>query len=211
MKAVIVTGGKKPSKKILLHYLKKDDFIIGVDSGCNCLYEYEIYPNIIMGDFDSIDKKVITCFSEKNIEKVSFNTEKDYSDTQLAYEKAKELGYKEIVLFGATGSRLDHSLGNIGLMFDALKNGIRLEIIDDNNRTFFIDKPATLKGNYGDILSFIPMSDKVLGVTIKGAKYLLDNYDMTILEPRALSNEFLDEDINISFKSGIIMVIYSND
>lgn len=211
MKAVIVTGGKRPSRKLLLNNLEKGDFIIGVDSGCNCLCEYEIDPNIVMGDFDSIDKKVIAYFKEKNIEKVSFNTDKDYSDTQLAYEKAKELGYKQILLFGATGSRLDHSLGNIGLMFDALKNDIILEIIDDNNRSFFIDKPATLKGNYGDILSFIPMSDKVQGVTIKGAKYLLNNYDMTMLEPRALSNEFLNEDINISFKSGIIMVIYSKD
>ena len=118
---------------------------------------------------------------------------------------------KEIIFFGATGSRLDHSLGNIGLMFDALKNNIRLEIIDDNNRTFFIDKETTLKGDFGDTLSFLPMSDEVLGVTIKGAKYLLDNYDMTLLEPRALSNEFLDEDITISFNKGIIMVIYSRD
>lgn len=211
MKAIIVTGGKKPSKGLLLKYMNEGDFIIGVDSGCNCLYEYDIEPDIIMGDFDSADEKVIKYLKEKNIKKVSFNKDKDYSDTQLGYEKAKELGFKEIIFFGATGSRLDHSLGNIGLMFDALKNNIRLEIIDDNNRTFFIDKETTLKGDFGDTLSFLPMSDEVLGVTIKGAKYLLDNYDMTLLEPRALSNEFLDEDITISFNKGIIMVIYSRD
>ena len=211
MKAVIVTGGKKPSKSLLKSYLEKDDFIIGVDSGCNCLYEYKVYPDIIMGDFDSAHEEAIRFLEEKNIKKVSFNTDKDYSDTQLAYEKAKELGYKNIILFGATGSRLDHSLGNIGLLFDALKNKIDLEIIDDNNRIFFIDKPTTLQGDYGQTLSFMPMSYTVSGVTIEGAKYLLDDYDMTILEPRAISNEFLNKDITISFRSGIIMVIYSRD
>lgn len=211
MKAVIVTGGRKPSKELLLKYIDKDDYIIGVDSGCNCLYDYNIHPDIILGDFDSVDKEVIKYFEGKDIKELTFNKEKDYSDTQLGYEKAKELGYQNIIIFGAIGSRMDHSLGNIGLMFDALKSDIKLEIIDENNRIFLINEETVLKGNYGDTLSFIPMSDKVSGVTIKGAKYLLNNYDMTLLEPRALSNEFLNEDITISFKSGVIMVIYSRD
>lgn len=211
MKAIIVTGGKKPNRDILLKYIENDDYIIGVDSGCNCLYEYNINPNLIMGDFDSVDKKVLDFFVENNVEKITLNVDKDYSDTQFAYEKAKDLGYKNIVMFGASGTRIDHSLGNIGLMFDALANDVFLEMIDDNNRVFLINKETVLKGQYGDTLSFIPMSDKVKGVTIKGAKYLLDNYDMTLLEPRALSNEFLYDDITISFSEGIIMVIYSRD
>ncbi len=108
MKAIIVTGGKKPSKGLLLKYMNEGDFIIGVDSGCNCLYEYDIEPDIIMGDFDSADEKVIKYLKEKNIKKVSFNKDKDYSDTQLGYEKAKELGFKEIIFFGHSLSKADY-------------------------------------------------------------------------------------------------------
>lgn len=211
MKAIVVTGGKKPSKELLLNTLEKGDYVIGVDSGCNCLYEYNIDPNTILGDFDSVSEEVLEYFREKNIDEVILSVDKDYSDTRFGYEKAKELGFKKIIILGATGSRMDHTIGNFGLFFDALKCNIELEIIDENNRMFFINKKTSLKGNFGDILSFIPMSDEVTNVTIKGAKYLLNNYDMTLLEPRALSNEFLNTDIEISFDKGVMMVIYSRD
>ena len=61
------------------------------------------------------------------------------------------------------------------------------------------------------MVSLIPLSEKVENVTIVGAKYTLDKYTMTLLEPRALCNEFLNEDINISFDSGIMMIIFSKD
>ncbi|SFU58067.1 thiamine pyrophosphokinase [Clostridium sp. DSM 8431] len=211
MKAVVVTGGTKPSKELLLKTIEKDDYIIGVDSGCNCLYEYNVEPNTILGDFDSVNKKVLKHFREKKIEEVILSVDKDYSDTRFGYEKAKELGFKKIIILGGTGSRMDHTIGNFGLFFDALKCNIELEIVDDHNRIFFINKKTRLKGSFKDTLSFIPMSDEVTNVTIKGAKYLLNNYDMTLLEPRALSNEFLNEDIEISFNKGVMMVIYSKD
>ena len=59
MRAIVVTGGEAPSKELLLKYIKEDDYIIGVDKGCNALYEYNITPNVILGDFDSADNKYI--------------------------------------------------------------------------------------------------------------------------------------------------------
>ena len=50
MKAIIVTGGNKPSKKLLNSYIKSGDLIIGADKGSEYLYDYEIMPNIILGD-----------------------------------------------------------------------------------------------------------------------------------------------------------------
>lgn len=211
MRAVIVSGGKKPSKELLLSYLKGDDYLIGADKGCDSLYEYSLKPNLILGDFDSAKKEVIENFEENNTKVIKFNPEKDYTDTDLAYEKAKEAGAKEILLFGATGTRVDHFLGNVGILLKALRENIHLEIIDDNNRIFLIDKETTFKGKFGDTISFHSLSDVVKNVNVKGAKYLLKDYDMTLLEPRAICNEFIEGDITISFDSGIIMVIFPRD
>ena len=211
MRAVIVSGGTPPTKELLLSYLKKDDFLIGVDKGCNCLYDYDLKPNLILGDFDSANKEVIKSFKEAGIEVLKFNPEKDYTDSDLGYIKAKEHGADEILFFGATGSRIDHSLGNIGILLKSLRDGIKLEIIDDNNRIFLIDKETTIKGTYGDIISFHALSDEVKNICIKDAKYELNGYDMKLLEPRAICNEFIHKDISISFDSGIIMVIFPKD
>lgn len=211
MRAIIVTGGNKPSKELLLNYIKEDDLIIGVDKGCNALYEYNIKPNLILGDFDSIDKNNLMELKKAGSKVLTFEPEKDYTDTDLGYINAKELGADEILFFGATGTRLDHTLGNVGILLKALKEGIKSEIIDDNNRVYLINKKTSFNGEYGDLISFHAISDIVTNVNIKGAKYELSNYNMTLFEPRAICNEFIDKDITISFDKGIIMVIFPNE
>lgn len=211
MRAIIVSGGNKPSKELLMKHLRQDDYIIGVDKGCNALYEYGITPDEILGDFDSADLNIIEYFKNKNVKSQSFPPEKDYTDSDLGYIVAKERGFKEIIFFGATGTRVDHMLANIGIMIKANRENIHMEIIDDNNRMLIINKKTTLKGKYGELLGFHALSDVVKNVSIEGAKYTLANYDMTLLEPRAICNEFLDKDITISFDEGLILVIYSND
>lgn len=211
MRAIIISGGKAPSKELLLSYIKEDDMLIGVDKGCNTFYEYDIIPNLILGDFDSAKKEYIEEFIKKGVKLEKYNPEKDYTDTHLGYIKAKENGADEIIMFGVTGTRLDHTLANLGILFMALKDKIKLEIIDDNNRIFLIDKKTTFKGKEGELISFHALSNVVKNINIIGAKYSLKNYDMTLLEPRAICNEFLDKDITISFDEGIIMVIFPID
>ena len=211
MRVIIVTGGNPPSKSLLLSYLKEEDYLIGVDKGCNCLYEYGLKPNLILGDFDSAKAEVINYYKESLVEFVKFKPEKDYSDTDLACRKAMETGAKQILLFGATGTRVDHTLGNIGLQLNAFNEGIIIEIIDDNNRTYLINKNTKIQAKDRGIISFHAISEVVKNINITGAKYDLVDYDMTLFEPRAICNEFIGEDINITFDSGIIMVIFSKD
>lgn len=212
MRAIIVTGGSEPSYELLKSYINEDDIVIGVDKGCNTLKRLDIMPNMILGDFDSIDDNVISYFKGKNIAIEKFNPEKDYTDTHLAYNKAKDIfNVDEIILFGATGTRLDHTLGNIGLMINALNDNIKLEIINENNRMFAVNKSTVIKKDAGKVISFHALSDEVKNFNITGGKYPLKNYNLKILEPRAICNEFLDGDINISFDSGIILVLYTND
>lgn len=213
MDVLIVSGGTEPSKELLLEYKNKASFIIGVDKGCNVLYKYNITPNLIVGDFDSGDLKVVEYFKNTGIEVRKYSTHKDYTDTHLAYNIAKELGdVKKIYLLGATGTRFDHSLGNLGLFLNSLEDEIYLEIVDDNNIMFIVDKKTTIKNRKNKVLSFHGLSDEVKNFTIKNAKYELERYNLKLLEPRAICNEFLDgEDVQIDFDSGKILVMLTND
>lgn len=211
MKAIIISGGTPPSKKLLKSYLEEDDFLIAADSGMNSLYDYNIMPNLILGDFDSSKKEALNFFKDNGVETLSFNSDKDYTDTHLAYIKAKERGIKDMIMFGVTGSRLDHSLGNIGLFLNSLEDGINLKIIDENNIMYVVDKNSTIKKVKNRVLSFHALSDEVKGFTIANAKYKLNNYDMKLFEPRAICNEFLDGDVTINFKSGKVLIILSKD
>ena len=211
MKAVIISGGKEPSKDILFREIQDADIIIGADKGCEVLYKYDITPDYILGDFDSANDEIINSIEERAKKKITYKREKDYTDTEIAYNLAVEKGANEIILLGATGTRYDHSLSNLGLMLRGVKSSIKVKVIDDNNFIFLTDKSITLQGNKGDIISFQAYCDEIKNFNISGAKYNLSNYTLKLGDGITTSNEFLDEDIRVNFDNGILMILYTKD
>jgi thiamine pyrophosphokinase len=211
MKALIVSGGQRPSRELIEKELADSDVVICADSGANCLYEYKIMPHILVGDFDSIDKKVFSFFETSHCKVERFPKEKDYTDTELAMCRAIEYGADEICFLGCTGSRIDHMMGNIGLLLKALNVKVNAKLKDDNNTLILTDKPLCIKGNKGMNFSLIAYGDNVSEVTIEGAKYPLHKYNLKLGEPIGISNEFLEEEVEITFTKGLLLIIYSVD
>ena len=87
MRALIVAGGNAPSKALLVKEAAIADYIIGVDKGIEYLYENNIKPNIILGDFDSINPSLLKDIKEIVTEVLTFPEEKDFTDSQLALKK----------------------------------------------------------------------------------------------------------------------------
>ena len=211
MNIAIVSGGKAPSEKLIRGYLNKVDFIIAADKGSECLYKYGIKADLLVGDFDSANKEILDVIKGQIAEVLEFPPEKDYTDTEIAFNLALENNPNEIVLLGATGTRYDHSLSNIGLLKKALSKGVNARIIDDNNLMFLTDKNISLKGNPGDTISFHAYSEEVKNFSIKNSKYDLNNHLLRLGDGLTTSNEFLEDYIDISFDSGIILVLYTKD
>nr|WP_312291465.1 thiamine diphosphokinase [Clostridium chromiireducens] len=211
MNVVIVSGGNPPSEKLLREYLKDIDLIIAADKGSECLYNYKIVPDLLLGDFDSAKKEILDNIRLQVKEVLEFPPEKDYTDTEIAVIEAVRRGATKIYLFGALGSRMDHALGNIGLLLNAKKKGVAIEIIDDNNRIYLGENNMRLLGKCGENISFHALSDKVVNINISGAKYSLNGYTMSLLDPRAICNEFVDTPIDISYEEGELLILHSID
>lgn len=211
MKVVIVSGGKPPSFELLKSELINCSLLICGDSGANCLKEYKIEPNYLIGDFDSVNPKVLEYFESKNCIIEKYPKDKDFTDTYLCMEKALTNGADEIVFLGCTGTRIDHIIGNIGLILKCLKNDVKACIKDDNNIIFIIDKPIVLSKNNAKYFSVHAYSNLVEGLTIKNSKFPLINYNLSIGDPLTISNEFLESDVIIEFKSGILLVMICKD
>jgi len=211
MKVIIISGGSPPPKALLINEITDDTFLIAADSGANCLYLYNINPNLLVGDFDSIDEKVMEYFTKYNCEIDVYPKEKDFTDTEIALRKALCMSPSEIILLGCTGSRVDHLLGNIGLLKICLEEGVNACIKDGNNAIRLINSSTSLKGNFGDIFSVQSYGDEIVGLTIEGAKYSLNNYNLKIGQGIAISNEFKENKVQIKFKYGTLMIILSSD
>lgn len=211
MKVLILTGGSV-NADFASEYIRKwnPDQIITADKGLLYAKQLGITPDIILGDFDSCNKNIMEEFSTD--EKIIAPCEKDDTDTGLAMIKAKEIGADEILLIGATGTRLDHVLGNIGQLVFAQKNGMKAQIVDEHNRIQALESENIIskKDQFGKYVSLIPIY-KASGVTLHGFKYPLNDDTLVFHESWGISNELVEEEGKISYKEGCLLMIESRD
>ncbi len=196
----IVSGGSFSP----LDGIGRADFVIACDKGCEYTAACGVKPDLLVGDFDSY-----TGEKPEGVPVLGLPCEKDDTDTMAAVRYAVGEGFDEILLYCALGGRLDHLIGNIQAGAFAAKNGVRFTIVDSRNLIYIIGGGSVApEMREGFSLSVLALSDVCEGVTIRGAKYGLENATITNTFPIGVSNERRG-DVTVSLKNGILMVILS--
>jgi len=210
--ACIITGGTL-SCGFLAKYLciHTDRMVIVVDGALEGTHRLGIKPDYIVGDFDTVNQELLAFYDKEII--LRHPPEKDQTDTELAIETALKEGCSDLVFLGATGSRLDHSLGNIFLLEGLLKQGIHAEIVNENNRLYLKNRSFILYRNTtcGDFLSLLPLSETVEEVTLTGFKYPVEQLTFYRERTLGISNEITEEEARVEFSKGTFIVVESQD
>ena len=221
MEIIVVIGGPLEEGAIrrwLHQQLQQKDnqkfHFIGVDGGCLKLMEEELPIDLAIGDFDSIsveDKEILKNYASKMIE---FPSEKDFTDFEEALMwVAKVYPQQKIHVLGAFGGRVDHAISCLWIMFRPELQVLipYLSLEDEWNHISFLTPGDYVihKLEHTKYLSFIS-TGSVKQLTLKQVKYPLNHQDYDF--PIALiSNEFIDEQMEISFESGGIIVGQTRD
>lgn len=176
------------------------------DGGAFHLEKLNILPKEIWGDFDSTTKEILEKYRKNNVEIKKFPKDKDFTDSELILNHISKLGYDEIRIIGGLGGRTDHTLTNLLLIFK-FKN---LVFITEKEKIFAVDNEMEFKGVAGKTISFIPFSEKVESLTLKGFKFPLNNYTLHQGDSICMSNVALDEICSAVFTKGKLMGIILN-
>jgi len=216
MKKVLIISGGSIQDTFALNYIKEQqfNFLIAVDAGMDFLYRYNMIPDMMVGDFDSVNPKVLEAYKkQKSIKWRKFQPEKDDTDTEIAILTALEQGADEIHILGGMGSRMDHSMANVCLLGLCMEKEVPAYLIDKQNRIRLIHSQTILKQElqYGDFISLIPFMGKVKGLTLEGFKYPLFDYTMGEYHSIGISNEITKKEAVISLQKGILILIESKD
>ena len=215
MKACIITGGYI-NDKFVLERLEKEsyDLLIAVDHGADFFADKDIKPQFVVGDMDSaqrVSKEIISSWEGCTLCK--YPAEKDETDTEPAIHLAIEKHAQEIHIYGATGSRIDHVLGNIQILKIALDAGVVCAMFDECNKIRLIQGTVKIKKDeqFGNYVSLLPWFGEVQGVCLRGMKYPLEDYHLTYGRALGVSNEIVAETATIVIGSGIAVMIESRD
>lgn len=219
-RALIITGGSL-EKEFLEHHLEKNAYtmIICVDSGLKVADQMQLNIDYIVGDFDSIEDTIINKYKKAikehkiNTTLMEYNPIKDATDTQIAVELAIEKEVDTIVILGGMGTRMDHFIATIHILLKAVSKNIETYLLDAHNKIYLANQSFSIEKRnlYGPYLSLLPFTEKVEGITLKGMKYPLSDYTMTIGESLGVSNEVIQEKAEVAFRTGILIVVEASD
>lgn len=186
--------------------LQDADFILCADGGTRHAVSMGIVPNVVLGDFDSLSSDIKSALSNTSCQFVRYPEEKDMTDTELALKYCLGMNPEEIIFMGSLGTRYDHSLANI-LLLSEVPPQIRVKIINEQNEIMLLKEKLYLHGIPGDIVSIVPLSREIIGVSTRGLKYMLRNDTLCRGTSRGVSNEMVGAEAMIEIMEGVALVI----
>lgn len=210
-KAAVFTGGDLSDTAFYNTQLAdiQPDLVIGVDKGSELLDRLDVTPDLLVGDFDSIDPAVLKRLKAKGIPTETHPVRKDQTDTELALTRALEAHPDVIYLYGATGTRLDHMLSSIDAMTIAAERDVEIHLIDPHNDLSLYKGPKKITCSLpaGQTVSLLPLSDTAGPVTIAGFDYPLEDATLTRRTSGwTVSNVTKTAPQTIAFETGWLLV-----
>ncbi len=186
--------------------LNSHDIIIAADGGYNYLEKYNLKPDLLIGDFDSLKGSL-----PENIDTTILPKEKDDTDMGAALDMGFRRGFRIFHIYGGTGGRLDHTLANIQCLTRLAKLGARGFLYDkDTIITAISDGSITFPAHQRGTLSVFAHCETATGVYEKGLKYNLNDAALTNTYPLGISNEFRGVESSVSVANGTLIIIYSS-
>lgn len=209
--ALIISGAPQDDLSYVMDIYERLEMplVVCADRGLEYARKLGLPVDLFVADRDSS----AGCSCETAAEIVELVPEKDDTDTMHALNILIQRDCKNVVIVCATGGRIDHMLANLALCEYCSDRNVGCVIADQRNLVEYHSKEMVKISKIEGFpyFSLIPLDAKLEGVTIRGAKYPLQNHLVTRAEILTISNEFASDQVEISVDEGRWLLIRSSE
>ena len=209
-RCVIVSAGEIRDYVRAGSFLREGDFFVFCDGGLSHAEGLGLQPDIIVGDFDSCEASDLSKYAGTagHPEIIKLPREKDDTDTLFAVKLALERGYDDFLFLGAMGARFDHALANVSILLYLDGLGKKAVLADDYSTMQIVGAKPFYINDDCSYFSVMTVAGNVSGVTIKNAKYPLENAELSADFQLGVSNEVLPgKTAEISVANGRVLIV----
>jgi thiamine pyrophosphokinase len=208
MRAIIVANGQVNPDERYGHLLRADDWVIAADGGAILADKLGLEPQLVIGDMDSLPPHARAELEARGCQFVAHSPRKDETDTELAIRYALQQGADEIVLLGAAGDRLDHTLANFFLRALPELAGVRATIVSGDSETWLLRGGGELeiRGSPGDTVTLLPVGQDAVGVSTQGLEWPLHGHTLRFGPARGVSNVMTVPVARVTLRQGLLLV-----
>jgi thiamine pyrophosphokinase len=198
-KTVIVADGIFPTHDIPLGYIRDADRIICCDGSADNLVRAGYIPEAIIGDMDSLSEEMATRFADR----VFPDENQETNDLTKTVSWCSAIGYKDLVIVGATGKREDHTIGNISLLTEYIKD-VNIKMVTDTGILIPILKSSSIPSFRHQQVSIFSI-DPATEITSQGLRFPLLRTKIKNWWVATL-NESLGDTFSLEFNDGRVVV-----
>ncbi|HUQ17672.1 MAG TPA: thiamine diphosphokinase [Candidatus Saccharimonadales bacterium] len=209
MRSLVVFNGDLPDVAWLAAEARRADLVIAADAAADALLGAGIRPGLVVGDLDSLSPAAVAILEEAGVPVERHPREKDATDGELALRAAVTRGATVIRIAGALGGpRVDHAIASLTLLALPALAGRDVALITPTDTVRLLRGPVShrVAGTGGDLISLLPLSGPVTGVTTAGLRYALERATLELGPTLGLSNELIGNDANIEIRAGALIV-----
>jgi len=212
-RAIIFANGRMDIPPEIIKSLQSSDLIIAADGGTHHCESLGITPNVIIGDFDSLDSSKIIDYRQAGVEIIQYPIQKDETDLELVLEYTLKQGVTEIFIIGALGARWDMTLANILLTAHPKFSSSKIRLLDGSQELVLLRgrEQIDIQGRPGYLLSLIPLAGDAHGITTHGLEYPLIDETLYFGSSRGVSNVFLQDHARIVVREGVILCVLNRE
>lgn len=205
IRCAVVANGAFPENEAVVKRLAGAQFIIACDGAAMKLLAHGVVPDAIVGDLDSVDEELRQSF----VGEVYCNPDQEINDLTKALLFAQEKGYREVAVFGATGLREDHTLGNISLLGEHSCRFACLQMETDYGVFNAIKRNTSFSSFPGQQVSIFSLNTEV-AITVSGLRFPIVNRRFTSWWQGTL-NEATDTRFSIQVSgSDALVIVFRN-
>lgn len=208
-RVVLFANGDLPAPEKLRTLLQPTDILIAVDGGLRHILTLGLTPNLILGDLDSANPEDVQRLKAQGVPVRRYPIEKNETDIELALQAALEYHPQVIWIAAALGGRLDQTLGNIFLLTRPELEDVDIRLMDGEQEVFLIRDQAPLSGEPGQIVSLLPLTGPVTGVTTSQLAFPLNHETLFPDHTRGISNRMMSTTAAVSIDNGILLCIHT--
>ncbi|MGH2568473.1 MAG: thiamine diphosphokinase [Bacteroidota bacterium] len=199
--ALILANGEPPKKSHLQSLLKQCGLFVCADGGANTALKLGLKPDAIVGDMDSIHTETRAKFQHIPMHE---DSDDETTDLEKAISWTIKQKFEHIIVVGATGKRLDHNVGNLGVLAKFYPDAI-IKLVDDTGELMYVGREHSLEAPVHSVISLIPLT-RCEGVTTKGLAYALDNESLELGVREGTSNVVVANPVVIKVKRGNLLI-----
>ncbi len=211
-RAIIIANGHLTSPARARQRIRPGDRVICANGGVHHARAMGLTPDLVVGDLDSLTPGLRSELETAGVRFEIYPTGKDETDLELALRLAINEGATEIEILAVLGGRLDQSLANLLLLARSEWAAAQVRVTEGNQTAWPVrgGQQVTIAGAFGDLLSLVPLTSLVTGVTLEGVEWPLRAATLHFGSTLTISNTLTGPVAHLRVEEGLLLAVHQS-